>query len=195
VDLTPEAPPEHQAPWTTLRQVPVNLIPTAPSVVLSPVSYKDNPTEAQDRVNRNNIKEYDRGGDRMPYYWPPFRKGPPTIFLLIIDVDAPRQVQDQKDVTMTINDNIGDGSAPDARHMSRCALEEVQDPSDVHNAMFSYYTLFSMRREIDDLMEVIDDDFTFAREEGSSGKTRSADHVLCLQESMLCVRQLWAVLA
>jgi hypothetical protein len=28
-----------------------------------------------------NGKEYDVDGDRIPFYWPPFRKGPPTIFL------------------------------------------------------------------------------------------------------------------
>jgi hypothetical protein len=28
-----------------------------------------------------NVKEYDVDGDRIPFYWPPFRKGPPNIFL------------------------------------------------------------------------------------------------------------------
>jgi hypothetical protein len=28
-----------------------------------------------------NVREYDVDGDRIPFYWPPFRKGPPTIFL------------------------------------------------------------------------------------------------------------------
>jgi hypothetical protein len=79
---------------------------------------------------------------------------------------------------MTTNDYIDDGGAPYTRHISRCVLEEVQDTSEVHNAMFSYYKPFGMKREIDDLMKVIDDDFTLAREEDSSGKTHFTDHVV-----------------
>jgi hypothetical protein len=53
--------------------------------------------------------------------------------------------------------------------ISRCVLEEVQDPSEAHNTMFSYYKPFGTEQKIDDLIEVIDDDFTFAKEEDLSG--------------------------
>jgi hypothetical protein len=100
VDLSPKPPLERHVAWTTLRQVPVSPTSTARAVVVSLL----NSTEVQDHMNRINIEGCDRNGDRIPYYWPPFRKGPPTIFLPIVNHETLRKVQDQTDVKTAIDD-------------------------------------------------------------------------------------------
>jgi hypothetical protein len=109
---------------------------------------------------------------------PPFRKRIPTISLPIIDVDVTRQVQDQTDVKTMIDDNEDDGSTPNTRRPSyldelnvHIVTTEDLAPSwldasstidDFLNAIDQGPLDFS--RKIDDVMEVIDDDFTFAKD-------------------------------
>jgi hypothetical protein len=63
MDLSPKAPREHQVPWTTLRQVPVNPIAMVLPVALPSLSRKDVPTEVQDDVDDGSTPNT-----------PPFRK-------------------------------------------------------------------------------------------------------------------------
>jgi hypothetical protein len=115
--------------------VPVNPIAMAPLVVLSPLIHEDVSTEVQDHINRVDVEEYDEDDGSTPNT-PPFRKRilttdntPPfrermlTIFLPIIDVDVTRKVEDQTDVKTMGDDDVDDGSTPNARHPSN--LDEL----------------------------------------------------------------------
>jgi hypothetical protein len=197
VDLSPRPPLEHQVPWAVLCHAPVSPTPKAQLVVVSPLTE----IKAQDHMNRIGIKDYDRGGDRIPYYWPLFRKGPPTIFLPVINLEAPRKVQYHADAKTTTDDNGDIGCTNITRRASYLdeldgqAVDTGDSTCPKHCAFSTPYWLdasstideflgaikrepIDLSRKMCDLMEVIDDDFTFAREEDSSGKTRVVGHVV-----------------
>jgi hypothetical protein len=112
--------------------------------------------------------------------------------LPIIATNVTRKVQDQTDVKTMIDDNEDVDSTTITRHPSyldelNVQVVDTEDLApywlDASNAIDDFLNAIErgaldLSRKIDDMMEVIDDDFTFAKNKDLSGKTHFADHVV-----------------
>jgi hypothetical protein len=112
--------------------------------------------------------------------------------LPIIATNVTRKVQDQTDVKTMIDDNEDVDSTTITRHPSyldelNVQVVDTEDLApywlDASNAIDDFLNAIErgaldLSRKIDDMMEVIDDDFTFVENKDLSGKTHFADHVV-----------------
>jgi hypothetical protein len=57
-------------------------------------------------------------------------------------------------------------------------------PNDEPNGKFAWCSLLDLRQKIDDLVEVMDDDFTFASNENANAMICFADHIVIVSPSV-----------
>jgi hypothetical protein len=127
--------------------------------------------------------------------------GPPTILYPYVDANAASKGQDAEEVT-TEGIDVDDSRIPGARCCSTSATNKVQYLNvnnygklawckRRHRACDTYAQACppDISREIDELMEGIDDDYAFATDEDTCRTTQCADHVVIVSPGVHNVRE------